>query len=155
MVSLTDIAELEEEVEYYVDMDSIDWFGSYDDFLDTVKEKFDKNYSSGIEKASSNIFDKRQAESKKLREQEEQFLKRMEEEEKLPSTLEKIKQIMKEKLTKREQTKQVIETTSKSFTVKEFVELTGMNYNTARRELGQGVKNGQFERISRGIYRRL
>jgi len=152
---LTDIAELEEEVEYYVDMDSIDWFGSYDDFLDTVKEKFDKKYSSGIEKASANIFDKRQTESKKLREQEEQFLKRMEEEEKLPSTLEKIKQIMKEKLTKREQTKQVIETTSKSFTVKEFVELTGMNYNTARRELGQGVKNGQFERISRGIYRRL
>ena len=109
-----------------------------------------------IEKASANIFDKRQTESKKLREQEEQFLKRMEEEEeKLLSVIEKIKQIMKEKLTKREQTKQVIETTSKSFTIKEFVELTGMNYNTARRELGQGVKNGQFERISRGIYRRL
>lgn len=59
MVSLTDIVELEEEVEYYVDMDSIDPFGSYDDFLDIVKEKFDKKYSNGIEKASKNVWEKR------------------------------------------------------------------------------------------------
>ena len=43
----------------------------------------------------------------------------------------------------------------KTLTIKEFVEATGMNPNTARRELGQGVKKGLFKRVSRGTYEQL
>ena len=41
------------------------------------------------------------------------------------------------------------------FTIKEFVEITGMNPNTARRELGQGAKKGLFKRVGKGKYQRL
>ena len=66
-----------------------------------------------------------------------------------------IDKIMEEPLTKREQTVQVLETAEIPFTIKEFVEATGMNPNTARRELGQGVKKGLFKRVSRGTYEQL
>ena len=39
--------------------------------------------------------------------------------------------------------------------IKEFVEITGMNPNTARRELGQGAKKGLFKRVGKGKYQRL
>jgi len=66
-----------------------------------------------------------------------------------------IDKIMEEPLTKREQTVQVLETAEIPFTIKEFIEATGMNPNTARRELGQGVKKGLFKRVSRGVYEQL
>ena len=62
---------------------------------------------------------------------------------------------MKKLITKREQTIQILEIAKKPFTIKEFVEATGMNPNTARRELGQGVKKGLFKRVSRGTYEQL
>ena len=62
---------------------------------------------------------------------------------------------MTEPTTKREQTVQVLETVKIPFTIKEFVETTGMNPNTVRRELGQGVKKGLFKRVSRGVYEAL
>ena len=152
MVSLT-----YDEIANYIQLNyDPDDYTDIDDLIEDVSLDFSipKSQARDFAEEFWNIWIDEEEEIEKL---EEEFFDEEEEieEEKLSSTLEKIKQIMKEKLTKREQTKQVIETTSKSFTVKEFVELTGMNYNTARRELGQGVKNGQFERISRGIYRRL
>ncbi len=42
-----------------------------------------------------------------------------------------------------------------SFTIKEFVKATGMNPNTARKELRQGVKKGLFKRVSKGVYEKL
>lgn len=39
------------------------------------------------------------------------------------------------------------------FSVKEFQEQTGLNKNTARRELQSGVRRGTMERVKKGVYR--
>ena len=72
-----------------------------------------------------------------------------------PSQQEKIEDIVQSPITKREQTVKVLETVKKEITIAEFVEATGMNPNTARRELGQGVKKGLFKRVGRGLYEEL
>jgi Fic family protein len=55
--------------------------------------------------------------------------------------------------TKKEETLRVIDRINRELSVKEFVGLTGMNKNTARRELGQAVKRGDIVRVRRGVYR--
>jgi len=147
---MTDNIDFQRQIKKYVAE------SEFDNYKDFEQEAINQFGDSNALRRNATIVWNESIREEEFIDEEEDFDEEAEiEEEKLPNTLEKIKQIMKEKLTKREQTKQVIETTSKSFTIKEFVELTGMNYNTARRELGQGVKNDQFERVSRGVYRRL
>jgi Fic family protein len=66
-----------------------------------------------------------------------------------------IKTIMGKDITKREQAVQVSRVATKPFSIADFVSSTGMNPNTARRELGTGVKAGLFTRVSRGVYTRV
>ena len=63
--------------------------------------------------------------------------------------------VQNEDLTKREQSIRTLEIVNKSFSLQQFYEETGMVQSTARRELGQAVKRGEIERVSRGVYRRL
>jgi Fic family protein len=57
------------------------------------------------------------------------------------------------KETKKAQVIRVLEKQNREMTAKQFVGLTGMNPNTARRELGQAVKRGDIVRVKRGVYR--
>ena len=57
------------------------------------------------------------------------------------------------KETKKAQVIRVLDKQNREMTVKQFVGLTGMNKNTARRELGQAAKRGDIERVRRGVYR--
>jgi len=66
-----------------------------------------------------------------------------------------IDRLMKEDIIKREQTIGTLEIAKKPLSIKAFVELTGMNPNTARRELGQAVKKGILKRVGRGLYEEL
>ena len=63
--------------------------------------------------------------------------------------------IQNEDLTKREQSIQTMEIVNKPFSLQQFYDETGMVQSTARRELGQAVKRGEIERVSRGVYRKL
>tara|TARA_Y100000310_G_C20038559_1_gene515097 strand:+ start:79 stop:396 length:318 start_codon:yes stop_codon:yes gene_type:complete len=55
--------------------------------------------------------------------------------------------------TKKEQALRVLDSINREMTTKEFIERTGMNKNTARRELGQAAKRGDIVRVRRGVYR--
>ena len=66
-----------------------------------------------------------------------------------------IDRLMKEDIIKREQTVGTLEIAKKPLSIKAFVDLTGMNPNTARRELGQAVKKGILKRVGRGLYEEL
>jgi len=57
------------------------------------------------------------------------------------------------KETKKAQVLRVLDKINREMTTKEFVARTGMNKNTARRELGQAVKRGDIVRVRRGVYR--
>jgi len=118
-------------------------FDTYDDYLNAIRNEFKNNLSSAVIDSVDYIWSDR--------------VDDYDDDEKTPiTTLKKaIQNIMKKLITKREQTIQVLETAKKPFTIKEFVENTGMNPNTARRELGQGVKKGLFKRVSRGTYEQL
>ena len=63
--------------------------------------------------------------------------------------------IQNEDLTKREVSIRTLEIVNKPFSLQQFYDETGMVQSTARRELGQAVKRGEIERVSRGVYRRL
>jgi len=63
--------------------------------------------------------------------------------------------VQNEDLTKREQSIRTLEIVNKPFSLQQFYDETGMIQSTARRELGQAVKRGEIERVSRGVYRRL
>ena len=63
--------------------------------------------------------------------------------------------IQNEDLTKREVSIRTLEIVNKPFSLQQFYDKTGMVQSTARRELGQAVKRGEIERVSRGVYRRL
>ena len=63
--------------------------------------------------------------------------------------------IQNEDLTKREVSIRTLEIVNKPFSLQQFYKETGMVQSTARRELGQAVKRGEIERVSRGVYRRL
>jgi len=66
-----------------------------------------------------------------------------------------IDRLMKEDIIKREQTIGTLEIAKKPLSIKAFVELTGMNPKTSRRELGQAVKKGILKRVGRGLYEEL
>jgi len=57
------------------------------------------------------------------------------------------------KETKKAQVIRVLEKQNREMTAKQLVGLTGMNKNTARRELGTAVKRGDIVRVKRGVYR--
>ena len=63
--------------------------------------------------------------------------------------------IQNEDLTKREVSIRTLEIVNKPFSLQQFYDETGMVQSTARRELGQAVKRGEIERVSRGVYRKL
>ena len=63
--------------------------------------------------------------------------------------------IQNEDLTKREVSIRTLEIVNRPFSLQQFYDETGMIQSTARRELGQAVKRGEIERVSRGVYRRL
>ena len=63
--------------------------------------------------------------------------------------------VQNEDLTKREVSIRTLEIVNKPFSLQQFYDETGMIQSTARRELGQAVKRGEIERVSRGVYRRL
>ena len=57
------------------------------------------------------------------------------------------------KETKKAQVLRVLDKINREMSTKEFVKRTGMNPNTARRELGTAVKRGDIVRVRRGVYR--
>jgi len=63
--------------------------------------------------------------------------------------------VQNEDLTKREVSIRTLEIVNKPFSLQQFYDETGMVQSTARRELGQAVKRGEIERVSRGVYRKL
>ena len=63
--------------------------------------------------------------------------------------------VQNEDLTKREVSIRTLEIVNEPFSLQQFYDETGMIQSTARRELGQAVKRGEIERVSRGVYRRL
>ena len=63
--------------------------------------------------------------------------------------------VQNEDLTKREVSIRTLEIVNKPFSLQQFYDETGMIQSTARRELGQAVKRGEIERVSRGVYRKL
>ena len=154
---MTDVKELQDLIDEYIDIDEHSNFKSYRDKID---EKFgisDKMREASVNNWNESI-DEPEFEPEEFEEEEletfDDYVQEITEPlfEKIYSDIDKI---MEEPLTKREQTVQVLETAEIPFTIKEFVEATGMNPNTARRELGQGVKKGLFKRVSRGVYEQL
>ena len=118
-------------------------YDSYEEFLSVIENEFGKQMSSAVKDSVDDIWSSRIGD--------------YDEDELTPETtvIEAIDNIMRTDIVKREQTVQVLETAEYPFTIKEFVEATGMNPNTARRELGQGAKKGLFRRIGKGKYQRL
>lgn len=118
-------------------------YDSYEEFLSVIENEFGKQMSSAVNDSIDSIWSSRIGDYDK--------------DELTPETtvIEAIDNIMRTDIIKREQTVQVLETAEYPFTIKEFVEATGMNPNTARRELGQGAKKGLFKRIGKGKYQRL
>ena len=139
---MTDLAQIKYHITNVEDMQPED-FDTFDDYLNAVKSLFQNNFNSAVYDSTSELWSDR--------------IDDYDDNEKTPIiTLKKaIQNIMKKLITKREQTIQILEIAKKPFTIKEFVEATGMNPNTARRELGQGVKKGLFKRVSKGVYERL
>ena len=128
-------------------------YDSFDDFLNAIKKEFDKQISSAVLESVSFIWDSRIEEPEKPKPKPKEKPKEV----KLTKTQETdIKNVIQnEDLTKREVSIRTLEIVNKPFSLKQFYDETGMVQSTARRELGQAVKRGEIERISRGVYRRL
>lgn len=154
---MTDIQELQDLIDEYIDIDEFTDFKSYRDKVDELFSVSDEMRKASVNNWNESI-DEPEFEPEEFEEEEletfDDYVQEITEPlfEKIYSDIDKI---MEEPLTKREQTVQVLETAKIPFTIKEFVEATGMNPNTARRELGQGVKKGLFKRVSRGTYEQL
>tara|TARA_R110002033_G_scaffold127528_1_gene169043 strand:+ start:132 stop:593 length:462 start_codon:yes stop_codon:yes gene_type:complete len=128
-------------------------YDSFDDFLNAIKKEFDKQISSAVLESVSFIWDSRIEEPEKPKPKPKEKPKEV----KLTKTQETdIKNVIQnEDLTKREVSIRTLEIVNKPFSLKQFYNETGMVQSTARRELGQAVKRGEIERVSRGVYRRL
>ena len=128
-------------------------YDSFDDFLNAIKKEFDKQISSAVLESVSFIWDSRIEEPEKPKPKPKEKPKEV----KLTKTQETdIKNVIQnEDLTKREVSIRTLEIVNKPFSLKQFYDETGMIQSTARRELGQAVKRGEIERVSRGVYRRL
>ena len=154
---MTDIQELQDLIDEYIDIDEFTDFKSYRDKVDELFSVSDEMRKASVNNWNESI-DEPEFEPEEFEEEEletfDDYVQEITEPlfEKIYSDIDKI---MEEPLTKREQTVQVLETAKIPFTIKEFVEATGMNPNTARRELGKGVKKGLFKRVSRGTYEQL
>ena len=154
---MTDIQELQDLIDEYIDIDEFTDFKSYRDKVDELFSVSDEMRKASVNNWNESI-DEPEFEPEEFEEEElETFDDYVQEitEPLFGKIYSDIDKIMEEPLTKREQTVQVLETAKIPFTIKEFVEATGMNPNTARRELGQGVKKGLFKRVSRGTYEQL
>ena len=86
-----------------------------------------------------------------LKEREAQILLEKEELKKKEAREAIKKEEKKEKKT--EQMIRVLKSINREMSTKDFVKRTGMNPNTARRELGTAVKRGDIVRVRRGVYR--
>ena len=154
---MTDVQELQDLIDEYIDPDDFLSFSEYQKEVDRLFGVSNKMREASINNWNESI-DEPEFEPEEFEEEEletfDDYIQEVTEPlfEKIYSDIDKI---MEEPLTKREQTVQVLETVKIPFTIKEFVETTGMNPNTVRRELGQGVKKGLFKRVSRGVYEAL
>ncbi len=135
--------EIQEWISANLDINN---YETFDDFVTEIQNLFQLNYDLSQDFAQDFWEDRMETFDDSVQEITEPLF------EKIYSDIDKI---MEEPLTKREQTVQVLETAKIPFTIKEFVEATGMNPNTARRELGQGVKRGLFKIVSKGVYEQL
>ena len=154
---MTDVQELQDLIDEYIDPDDFLSFSEYQKEVDRLFGVSNKMREASINNWNESI-DEPEFEPEEFEEEEletfDDYIQEVTEPlfEKIYSDIDTI---MTEPITKREQTVQVLETAKIPFTIKEFVEATGMNPNTARRELGQGVKKGLFKRVSRGTYEQL
>ena len=148
------------QIDDYILNDSginVDEYDNYQSFLGDIIDLFGNQFNDEVGQTTLDIWEENQVEPEPEQfyeelkpTQQEQFFEELQ-----PTQQEKIEDIVQSPITKREQTVKVLETVKKEITIAEFVEATGMNPNTARRELGQGVKKGLFKRVGRGIYEEL
>ena len=152
-------------------------YNSFNDFLNAVEAEFDKQMSSAVLESANFIWQSREG-LEELEEEQQKELERQLEREKEAREREIQREIEREKpkeikltenqktdiknndenedLTKREKTVETVEIVNKEITLQQFYELNpNMVKSTARRELGQAVKRGEIERVSRGVYRKL
>ena len=151
-------------------------YNFFSDFLNAVEAEFDKQMSSAVLESANSIWQSREELEELEEEQQKELERQLEREEaerereiqreierekpkeiKLTKTQETdIKNVIQnEDLTKREVSIRTLEIVNKPFSLQQFYDEAGMVQSTARRELGQAVKRGEIERVSRGVYRRL
>ena len=149
-----DYVELVGAIDDYIDVND---FETKQEYILEIIDKFSINYE--LAESIANVYWK-----DKIFEEPEIFIpdfvepeKPKPKEVKLTKTQETdIKNVIQnEDLTKREVSIRTLEIVNKPFSLKQFYDETGMIQSTARRELGQAVKRGEIERVSRGVYRRL
>ena len=136
------------QIDDYILNDSginVDEYDDYQSFLGDIIDLFGNQFNDEVGQTTLDIWEENQVEP-----EPEQFYEKLQ-----PSQQKKIEDIVQSPITKREQTVKVLETVKKEITIAEFIETTGMNPNTARRELGQGVKKGLFKRVRKGVYEEL
>ena len=126
--------------------DSDEWLGSldYDDLLDVAKKGTPEVGGSQVNRktAARTEIDRRRAEAQL---EEERKLTKKEKDEAIKETEKKEKA--------RPKTLRLLEKINQNISPIAFANLTGMNPNTVRRELGQAVKRGDIVRVRRGVYR--
>lgn len=142
-------------------------YGSLEDYAKVISNEFGINME--LARALARPFWEEYLEERFRQESLEAFEKEPEPEKPKPKPKEKPKEVkltetqetdiqnvvQNEDLTKREVSIRTLEIVNKPFSLQQFYDETGMVQSTARRELGQAVKRGEIERVSRGVYRRL
>lgn len=143
-----DYIELVGAIDDYIDVND---FETKQEYILEIIDKFSINYE--LAESIANVY----WEDKIFEEPEKPKPKEKPKEVKLTQTQETdIKNVIQnEDLTKREVSIRTLEIVNKPFSLQQFYDETGMIQSTARRELGQAVKRGEIERVSRGVYRRL
>jgi Fic family protein len=140
-------------------------FDNFEEFVKEVQTTFSSSYE--IAESLAKVF--WQEKRREIEEPEIFFEEEIIEEEPEPKPKPKPKEVkltqtqetdiqnvvQNEDLTKREVSIRTLEIVNKPFSLQQFYDETGMVQSTARRELGQAVKRGEIERVSRGVYRRL
>ena len=121
------------QIDDYILNDSginVDEYDNYQSFLGDIIDLFGNQFNDEVGQTTLDIWEENQVEP-----EPEQFYEELK-----PTQQEEIQDIIQSPITKREQTVKVLETVKKEITIAEFVEATGMNPNTAWRELGQDKK---------------
>jgi Fic family protein len=130
-----------------------EYFGSLGETPTGIKELQDwidgtgkhKDRTQGQKIAARTIMEEHEKQIQKMLEEEDIKVTKKEAREEL------IKELKKEK--KKDVVLNFLESYVNNISIKSFVKMTGMNKNTARRELGQAVKRGDITRVKRGVYR--